>query len=422
MVSSRQKRGITLVVLGLFLFLAVAGAHAAIGAERTVLSDEFVTDGLEDGGFYEAQADQFASDLQPEGASTQLGNSFEGPEPPVQEFADSVVTPAYLQPQIEGLVESLYAYLHGDADELNLTIDTTSLKAGFAEEFETWVLDLDPGEIDPRMGELAESESSFQQARADFTDQRLQEIQQRTQQELNRTELEAIYDDERDRIRQEAIDRLESDVADAGGPPELQQAIVEYGTVGIDAIVAADADYDTFLEEETAARESLASDVGTLVREQFDEEMPDQQDFAAGMDQETRDSLADARSIVGLVDTLALLLPLAAIALAALVVYVSGRRSNGLWRVGGVVAVIGLLVGLVATVLSGMLPDILDIDPATADPSAEVVLGLTTDALGTISMQSWLLVVLGLLLVGVGIAVRRELLPIEDRPTAKAED
>lgn len=415
--SSRQKRGIVLVVLGLFLFLAVAGAHAAIGAERTVLSDEFVTDGLEDEGFYETQAEQLSSDLQPEGAAAQFGESFEGPEPPVDEFAESVVTPAYVQTQIEGLVESLYAYLHGDVDTLNLTIDTTPLKAGFADEFETWILDLDPGQIDPRMGDLAQSESSFEQTRTEFKERQLQRIQQETEEEYTREELEAIYADSRAQIRRAAIDRLESQIAESGGPPELQQALVAYGTVGIDALVAANADYDTFLEDETAAREDLASAVGTLVREQLDEEIPDQEDFAAGLDQDARNSLEEARGIVSLIDLLALLLPLAAIGLAALIVYVSSRRSNGLWRVGGVVAVIGLVVGLLATVLTGMLPDILDIDPATAEQGPQLVLGLLTDTLGTIGLQSWLLLLLGLVLVGVGVAIRRDLLPIEDEPT-----
>jgi hypothetical protein len=422
MVSSRQTRGIALVVLGLFLFLAVAGAHAAIGAERTVLNEEFVTEGLEEEGFYEAQAEGFRSNLRPEGAAGQLGESFEGPEPPVEEFANSVVTPEYVQTQFEGLIGSAFAYLHGDVDELNLTIDTTPIKAGFVEEFETWIIELDPGQIDPRMGDLAQSESSFEQTRTEFKDRWLQRIQQATPEQLSQAELEAQYDQRRGQIRQEAIDRLESRIAESGGPPEIQSALVDYGTVGVDALVSADADYETFLEDESAAREALATAVGDLVSKQLDEAIPDQQNFAEGMDEEARGNLEDARGVVTLVDTLALLLPLAAIALAALIVYVSGRRSNGLWRVGGVVAVIGLGVGIVATLLSGMLPGILNIDPETAEQGPLIVLGLLTDALGTIGLQSWLLLLLGLVLVAAGIAIRRELLPIEDEPTEASQD
>lgn len=405
-----------LVVLGVLLFGTVAGANAVVGAERTVLNAEFVAEGINGTGFYESQAEAVTEQVAPDGAGSDIAAGLEGPGPPVEEFADSVVTTEYVRSEFEGMLSSLFAYLHGDTDELALAIDTRPLKSGFAAEFETWIVELDADRIDPRMGDLTESESQFERTRTEFKERWLQRIQQETDEEYTRAELEAIYDDRRGQVRRATIDRLESQVAESGGPPELRTAMVEYGTVGVDALVAADADYETFLEDEAAARQQLAADVRDVVRAGLDEQIPDEQDFAEGMDEEARNTLEDARGYVSLLDTLALLLPLAALVFAALLGYVSRRRSNGLWRVGGIVAVIGFAVGLAATIVPGMLPDLLDVDPAGTGTGPEIVLGLLSDALGTIALQSWLLFVLGLALVAAGIAVRRDLLPIEDDP------
>lgn len=411
-----------LVLLGLLLFGTLSGANAAIGAERTLLNDDFVADSIDDGDFYARQTENLATDFVPEDANFQVNSAFEGSGPSVREMAEAAVTPAWVRTEAERNLAAVYAYLHAETDELVIELDTTAVKANFVEEFETWILEADVEALDSRMAALAESESSFEATRRDFEETQLQRIQERTDEEYTREELEAIYDDNRDVVRREAIDRLESEVSQSGAPAELHSAIVDYGTVGVDALVAADASYDEFIEAEADARSDLATAVGDVVRSRLDEAVPDREDFTDGMGEETAASLAEARGHVTTVDTLAIVLPIATLVLAALVVSVSRRRSSGLWRVGGVVAVIGLSGAVAATILPGLLPDLLNVDPNQADPAADVVLGLITDTIGAFGFQSWILLALGLGLVGAGLAIRRDRLPVPDEPAVAEGD
>lgn len=423
LLSDRGKRRLALGVLGAILFATVLGANLAVGADRTVTNAEFVKDGLAEEGVHEIFAAEMADRMEPDGDATRvrLGPD-ETMSPPTDEMAAAVVTPEYVRGEIERNVDSLYAYLDGDRDELVLAIDVTPIKEGFADEMEAWVLEMDAAAIDERMGNLTESESRFAETRRSFEEEQLAQIQAETDEELSRAELEAAYDDSRDRIRGRLVAELESEVANEDVPPAVGAAVVDYAAVGIDALVAEDPSYEAFRENETAARADLAAAVRDVVAQRLDEEVPDEQDLTEGTDDDANGTVRTVRSAFSLVGLLALVLPLVAVAAAGLVGYVSRRRSNALWRVGGVVAVAGLLGFATATVVSGMLPGLLNADAADASAVAEAMAGIGANALGTIGVQSLALFVLGLALVGAGIAVRRELVPIEDDPAVPEGD
>jgi len=406
-------------LLGAVLLGTVLGANALVGAERTVLDADYVTDGLEDEGLYDSLADDMAANFQPEAAP--IAGSGEGSGPPLEDMTESVVTPAYVQGEVERNVASLFGYLHGDREELTLAFDLRPVKRGFGVEFEVWVLEADAATFDPRMGDLLESEAAFEDTRASFKETQLDRIQSRTEEDLSRPELETLYEENRGRIRETLVSRLEQDVAESGGPDGFQAALVDYGSVGIDALVADGADYEQFREAEAAAREDLAAAAGEAVQQSLDAEVPDSMDFTADMDEAAVQRFETARTAVTTLDLLALALPLAALLVAGLLGYVSGRRSNVLWRVGGVVAVVGLLSAAGTTLLSSVLPGMLGGESGQIPPQAEAALGLVTDALGTIALQSALLLVLGLLLVVAGVAVRREILPVADEPISRPE-
>jgi hypothetical protein len=416
--GSTRRRQLALAALGVLLTLAVVGGNAAAGADRTLLDAGYVTDGLEAEGVYETTADSMAETLQPNDTAALAPGLEDAPDPPVEEMASAAVTPAYVREEIDRNVENLYASLHGRTDDLDLRLDLEPVKAGFVGEVEAWVADLEPGEIDDRMGRLAANQSAFVAARGEFKEAHLERIQERTDEEYSREELEGLYDENRERIRREAIDRLETTVADAGGPPRVEDALVTYGTVGVDALVAEDASYEQFTEVEADAREELAAAIGAAVRERLDAEVDDEAALTARMDESDREMLATARTGVSTVSVLALVLPVAALVLAALFGYASRRRSSALWRVGGIVAAVGLLTAVATTVLAEILPGLVGIDGGDTPESAAAVIGVVRRALGAIGTQSLLLFVLGLALVGAGIAIRRELVPVEDEPTA----
>jgi hypothetical protein len=398
------------------LLFGVIGATVAVGAERTVLNAEFVSDGLEDEGLYEEMAPQMAEGIAPEGAGTAIGNAFPGEGPDPRAMAERVVTPAWLQGEAERNLRSFYAYIHGDADELSLGLDTGAVKSGFAEEFETWILETDAADLNARMGQLTRSQDSFRETRTDFREDQYDRIQAETEAELSRSELEARFDDQRDSIRSGLVSELEDSTGESGAPPPIQAASVDYGTVAVAGLVDESMDYETLVDEEETAREDLATAVGEAVRTRLDEGVPDRMDLTADVDQGARDAIETARTGVTLLGLLAIGLPLVALGAAGAIGYVSRRRSNGLWRVGGVVAVAGLLVAIVAWVTRSMVPDLLETAGETP-AAAEAGLSVATGALVTVAVQSLAVLAAGVLLVGTGIGVRRQLVPIADDPT-----
>lgn len=421
LVSPRRRRQLALATLGLLLTISVVGANAATGADRTLLDAGFVVDGLEAEGMFESMADDMAETLQPDDPGALTAGLEDAPDPPVEEMAAAAVTPAYVGGEVERNVRDLYAYLHGRTDELDLSMDLVPVKRAFAGEVEAWVADLEPGEIDDRMGRLAANQSAFAAARQEFKAAQLQRIQERTDEEYSREELERLYDENRDRIRAEAVNRLETRVAESDRPAPLQAALVDYGTVGVDALVSADASYEQFTPAEADAREDVAAAVATVVRNRLDAEVDDELDLTAGLDDSARRTLSTARTGVSLVGLLALVLPVAAIVLAGLLGYVSRRRSNALWRVGGIVAAVGLLTAVATMVLADVLPGFVGLDGGDAPETVTAALGVVSRSLGAIGTQSLAVFVLGLVLVVAGVAIRRELVPVEDEPNAADE-
>jgi hypothetical protein len=421
-VSNRRKRQLALVGLGTLLLVSVIGANLALGAERTVTNPGFVTDEFEAAGVYESMANDMATEFQPDNATgTSLRLAGEGTEPPIEDIAETAVSPAYVQGQVERNVDVTYAYLDGDRADLPLTFNLTPVKADFAAGMAAWTSNRTPGELSPRMGRLAANESSFQETRAAFEQRQLDRIQNRTAREYTDSELRQIYDDNRDRVREESLHRVETRVDDQGVQEPVRSAAIDYGTVGVDALVAENASYEAFLADEAAARADLAAAVGTLTRQRLDAEAPDELDLTNGTN-ETRAALAPVRSGFTLQGILLYAFPLLALAAAVGIGSLSRRRSTGLWRVGSTVAVGGLLGLLGAVLVSRLVPILLEVDPASADPIVSALLGMVQEATGTLAVQSAGVLALGVVLVAGGVAVRRELLPIRDGPAQPASD
>lgn len=418
LVTARRKRQVVLVLIGFLLTLSVVGGNAAVGLERTVLDEDFVTNGLEDEGMYEAVADMMAETLRPEDGLGVTAGLERLPEPPLDRMAAAAVSTAYVRGEFERNVGNLYGWLHGDRETLDLRLELGPVKTAFADEVEAWMADLDPSALNARMGRMAANQSSLEAARQEFEAAQLQRIQERTEEDLSQAELERRYDENRDLIRRAALDRLEQRVAESGGPEPLQRALVDYGTVGVDALVTADPSYERFVEAEAEARSALAATVGDAVERRLDSGANDTMALSDNLDDSTRGTLETARMAVSLLDLLAILLPLAALGLAALLGYLSGRRSTALFRVGAIIAVIGLFTAIAMALLAGALPGLLGVETGELPESGTAALGVVTRALSAIGTQSLVLGALGLVLVGAGVAIRRDLLPIADDPDA----
>lgn len=406
--------------------MTAVGATVVVGADRTAMNPDAVTDTLAEEDVYDAFATEMIAQFEPGENESDSAADFAGSgAPAIDEVAESVVTEEYVRTELEGAVDAFYAYLHGDRDDLALTVDMAPVRDGFRTEYGEWVRDADVADLEPdagvegvdyAMADLAENRSQFQATRQSFKEDQLQRIQERTPRERTRAELEEIYGDNRDRIRQEMVSQLESGVAAEGTPEALRPATVAYGTVGVDALVAEETSFETFQAEERAAREDLAAAVESFVGERISAEVPQTLDMTAEMDDSARESLDQARTAVSAASILVFALPAIGLIAAGFIVYVSRRRSNGLWRVGIPVAAAGLLGYVGADLVGGTLTAQLAAEGADSSAVGRAMLGIIGDTLGAIGAQSLVLVAVGLAFVAAGVVVRRGLVPLADEP------
>ncbi len=176
-------RNAALVLLVVLLAVDLAAANAVVAADRTVLNPGFVTTTLEEEGAYE-QAEPIVLEQLP---TDQLEGE-DAPPLPVdpQTVAAAAVDPAYLQAQIEPNIERTYAYLHGNRQDLELTIDLEPAKTAIADSVEAELTNASPTELVDAFGgnedlsfeaegvtielstvaEMAEEESTFEAERA----------------------------------------------------------------------------------------------------------------------------------------------------------------------------------------------------------------------------------------------------------------
>ncbi len=420
-VSDRRKRQVALAILGTILLTSVVGATLVVGAERTVMNPSFVTDELGESGLYESMAADLAEQFQP-GNDTDVSLSLagDGPDPPIDRLATEAVTPTYVRGQVERNVEIAYAYFDGERETLPLAFDLEPVTARFATGMEDWVGNLSPGALSPRMGRLAANESSFRATRTSFREAQLNRIQNMTREEKTREELLAIYDDNRDRIRDELNDRLVSRVDEQGIQDPVREEAIDYGSVGVETLVAQNASYDAYLDQERAARQELAAAVGTLTTQRLDEQVPDSAPLL-NQSNGTPPAFETMRAGFSLAGILLFVLPVVALLVAGAIGYLSRRRSTGLLRVGGVVALGGGLTLVGALLLSRVLPGVLNADPTSPSAVPDAMLGVVAAVVDVLTIQAGAVLAVGLVLTGVGLGIRRGLVPIDDAATPTGE-
>lgn len=413
-------RSIAIAILVVLLVVSLGAANVTIGVERTVLNGDYVADSLAEEEAYSVFVAEAQRQLEAEAGDTPQ----EGPA--IDELFPKVLTESYVQNQTEANIERAYAYLHGDREDIYLAINTTPLKDKMAAELADQMLtDQGIGEYDQTLARMAENESQFHAVREEFKAEQLARIQAETDQELSDEQLEAEFDDRRDQIQAQLIDELETQVAAADQPAELEPIIIELGTLRIEALLDSEMTYGEFTSQLEDTKASLAETLEQLVRSQLDEELPDTMELSEQLGQEERAQLEELRGVVGILDMLVFVLPLVALVVALLIGWVTKTRASGLYVVGGTVTVTGLISALgFMGVGSRAETEIATIASQGDMPAniSELIVTLLSRTVSVFVTQSWLVVLLGVILIVVGLAIRRELVPIEDRPEETSPD
>ena len=149
-------------------------------------------------------------------------------------------------------------------------------------------------------------------------------------------------------------------------------------------------------------------------RARLDEEMPDTHDFTEGMDAESESNLETARSVVSILDVLVYVVPLFGLALAGGFARAAPTRETAAYGVGAVVGVVGFLGVVVSIVAPGQVRSMLG-GGSGADLGVAVLVNVVERVAGALVEQSLVLLLLGVVILAVGLALRLELLPAEWR-------
>ena len=424
---SSSLRGILIGVLALSLLLSLVTANTVIGVDRTVLNEEFVKDGLESEGAYDALSIVMIEGIQEDISPDEQGVNEEFDDgPPMDQILSDVITADYLQAEIESNIGNIYGYIHGDTEELVIVFDVKPIKDGIATNMAVWLAyENDLSEFDEALGLMLQSEADYEAVRTDFKEVQLERIQADTDEELTREELEAQYDESREDIRQELLTDLEKQMAGDEMPAGLKDAMIELGTIRIEAQLDEKMTYAEFQAEVDDLRSTLAQEFENFIRSDLDQEMPDQMVLTDEMDEDELAPFETLRTAASIVGVLVFILPLGAIGISAGIVRFASRRSTGLFIASGtavLAGILGLAVGtLGATLATSFLESLLLAEGAPVEMVAAIT-GFVGRIMAVLTVQSLVLVGLGAVGIGIGIGFQRSHFPYPNVPGTRSRE
>ena len=468
---SLARKFVVVVVTGLLVSTLVTGNLLA-AAHLTVLNPTFVQNAVEEEGGYEIVENatiETVSSQAPSGTGDLVDT-----EALLREGIDR----QYLANQTERNVDALYAYLHGNSDTLNLTVDTAPLKTSLSSAVEEQVrnatvaelLDQSETELDGPVNEstveeLTANESSYEATKADFRErvreQALDEAVEQAWQESSNDEKLALvipdYDPRdysesekeqlvadneaeirtalRERIEQERGDEIDQQVEttlaginESVAPAGSDAEGIEAATADMRATFAegltTDMSYGEFQSELDAAKADAAAAVGDRTEAQLDEQLPDTLALTDDMDPQTRESLATAQTAVTWLDRLAIVLPLVALALVGLLYYATRSLQTVAGSLGFSLAVAGLPIYLSLGYLDSFVEQTVTEQMAAGGPppaAVDLLLGLVDQLFGRVGTVSLAFAVGGALLLVGWLALRYDVIGgDEERTPAEA--
>jgi hypothetical protein len=458
--SVLRSLGVTLLTALLVLTLVSGNVLAA--AHLTVLDPGFVNDTLEEEDGYGV-----AEDAVVEAAGSEAPGGAAGPID-TQALLRDAVDRAYLQNQTERNVEELYAYLHGERDTLNLTVDTRPLKADVGDAVEAQVRNATvaellaasgtelPGPVNESTVErMTENESGYEAVKEEFR-QRVRErvldeavdeawaettddqklalvVENYNPDDYTAAEKDAMVTDReeeiraalRERIRTERSDELddrvdttlaelnESVTADAPEGDGLEAAAAGVQATFAEALTT-DMSYDEFRTQLDAEKAAVAEAAGEQAAATLDEELPDTLSLTQGLDRSAREGLEQAQTTVVWLDRLAVAIPLLALVLVGLLYLLTRSGQTVAASLGVSLLVAGLPVYLSLGTVQTAAEDAIREAAASGDggpaqAGSEFLLGALGQLFGRVGAVSLAFAVAGAVSLAVWLALRYDL-------------
>lgn len=201
--------------------------------------------------------------------------------------------------------------------------------------------------------------------------------------------------------------------------------------VGVDGLTT-NMTYQTFDSELRGAKANLADNVSTVVFSILDEEFPDQQVLFPNPDSETypeptaneQELLDNAKQGYGLVSLLSFVLPIVAILLVGLLYLVTRSVGKTAFGAGITFFSVGASWFAMATLAPGILEsqvsDQLEGGEVPQD-AIDLILGIFDHIFGAIAAQSLVVAFIGLVGLGIWLAIKLDLLGDEEEPAPEPE-
>jgi len=329
-----SRRQLAVVLVGLLLVSAFAGANVAVAAERTVLSADHVVETMDDRGAFAELTETFRDEVSTEvsvgTAELNLPAGIElvgfGPD----DVATKTVSESHVRSETVVNIEQLYVFLYGDVDEIAMTFDLQPVKSAIADGIsESVVIDTpvlvgdasDDIETE-RIAALEEDEESFSDAQLDLPEAEVEEL---------RTE-------------------IRSETEAAGHPEALTDALVTLQLTVVDGLTGA-----LTFEAYTAQLEQAESDVKAALGVAAVAGIED----TLVLDAESEaleQSLREVQTPVQLASTLAWVLAGAALVLVGTVQALTDSRSRTVATAGAAVLCASGLSVVVSLVMRQQAP------------------------------------------------------------------
>lgn len=223
----------------------------------------------------------------------------------------------------------------------------------------------------------------------------------RLQKEIDQ-ELTERADAAKQRIREEtpqATQQFSDNVTRAA--VDLQLAVVDG--------LATNTSYQEFSSRMDTAESALADEASRLAAKQIDEQVPDNISVTEQLAPQDRQQLDRLANNVQTLDTVSLVLPILAVVLVGLLYVVSRSLETTALASGIGVGVVGLLSFVGASLASGPVETVIrnQVSGDGVQAIEDIAVGFVEQILGTLTAQSLLLLVAGLVLIGLGVAVNR---------------
>ena len=406
--SPSTGRRVGVFLLSVLLVLSVVAASGIFAAQGTALDADYVTGTLEETDAA-AEIEAQAEDAILEEAGALDGSGYiPNADSLVRATVDDLVTEPYVSDVISTNLERFYAYLKGERADLVLAIDTTPITGNIESKLIEQLNERDDQVIDLLQQDAFADAFSLpgaeiepdQFARAYEDRNTYRQIQERYSQVIEQTGAT------RDEVNASVVENTRPQVS--GLPPYLQESVFRLETTFVLGFTS-DLSHEEFRQRVEAATDGFYGSVARYAQEQVSGNVGDTIDITEQLSDSERQNIEDASEAVQLVGTAGTALPVVALVLALLILFVSRSVSKAARAVGASLLVAGVLGFVAGTVGSGEVDRLLEDALADADQEfvAETVRALVDGIFGALNTNFLAVAGVGVVLLVVYIVVDR---------------